>query len=638
MGLLIFLGLARYAEATTVADNYNSDAIILQNSVSAEQNLPKNQRFAMQPGGYTSKDFGGQVTQLWPNTLVIGRAVKWMSPFLQPNLKLGMDYTYSFTFFLRARDAMGRSPAVPDGWYELELAVVLPDTESVYISAAGLAGRNGPYDRFVTSRSMLVQVSGGTFNRKITLRFPNLTATTVINSLYAELTPLESDCSDSGGIASVHPCIALDENGQPDVRKSQLHRRSNYKPYMLEVPFVPYATSGGGSSSPDDVPASPNAPADSSLAEYIMKAKLYQSAAIRKDSAAVTPFTYAKQNGLNLFSINDPAFVKYTTTFNSIAALEGDGALTITQNDPGFWSQLCTTMFENNKSLIQDLNSPQPTQNPQAVESMIANCAHYPSYVFRISRVTHIYRFDQNAVRFRHPLPLRYSVQSSFMTGRSRSQDSSKTISTLAIPFKVLEAFGIPISALGYSQTVSYSNGASTSISALGSLSLGLDFNVLGASIPALHSQRCLQIFPIAFPNSPFIDKKPGANNGLYLCGPDSEQPITVNESYAHIFMHSGDTSIVDSYSPEVQSANLAIQGDRDVSNFFYQTRVAMVPDAGNPMAPFKVLKSAQSFFASTPSSGSYMVVSPLQFPSENVPSFFQQVLGGYQDPALSGN
>ncbi|NJL25353.1 MAG: hypothetical protein HC902_09350, partial [Calothrix sp. SM1_5_4] len=52
--------------------------------------------------------------------------------YVQPNLKLGVQYNYNFDFRLKARTMNSSAQRVPDGMYQLTVAIVRKDSPSTY--------------------------------------------------------------------------------------------------------------------------------------------------------------------------------------------------------------------------------------------------------------------------------------------------------------------------------------------------------------------------------------------------------------------------------------------------------------------------------------------------------------------------
>lgn len=591
----------------------------------------------------------GPATQLWPSVVSYSRVVDWAKPYLQSDLHLGIDYTFQFNIQMSARDSESRSPAVPDGWYELDMAVVLPKVRSSYLEAAGGKMELSPYERFVTSRSMLVQVSGGVVNRQITLRFPNLSATTIANHLYVSLTPIAKYCILRGQRS---PCIQLGADNQPDLARSTVTKMEGYRPSLLDIAFVPYIPAGAGTANPDDAPLSPNPAADSNLPSYIAAAKAFQAAQrSHRPAPAMSPQQFANQSGLVYMSTNDILLHQsaeqwnvdgdWTSDLRALMNSESLGTVDLTIEESSLWSELCAALVMTNEKTLKDLRSTSgPIYNSMTqVQSFVHHCSVSAPAVFRLTVVDHIYRFDAANVIIDSMQPLRFSLATNFMVSRSHSRDSFTNFNAMELLFKAFDTFGIPLRALGISHGISVSDSRSQSEGASGQITLGLDFNVMPVRIPATRWQRCLEVRPVANRQLPFYDDTPTAkHNGLYLCDDVKTTPREAGDVYAHVFAHSGDTSMIDSFSPLAQAVNVALRGDRDISTFFTLIRQSLTPDHDSRILPSAATDTARAYFANTPSTQAGLIIRPVRYQKENVPSFAEMVFGSYRETFLGSN
>ena len=647
--LLLFwvIGNANAAPTSSPSVNAGDQALLIQGA--GLMGPAASTRWIPAAGAPTHSGTFGPETQLWPAVVSYSRVVEWAKPYLQSDLHLGIDYTYQFNIQMSARDSESRSPAVPDGWYELDMAVVLPKVRSSYLKEASGKMELTPYERFVTSRSMLVQVSGGVVNRQVTLRFPNLSATTIANHLYVSLIPLEKECILNGRRAA---CIQLGADNQPDLKRSTVTKMAGYRTSLLDIAFVPFVPAGAGTANPEDAQLSPNPTVDSSLPSYIAAAKVFQAAqSASRPAPAMTPQQFAARSGLVYLSTSDILLRQsaeqwrvdedWTSDLRALMNNESLGAVDLKIDQSSLWSELCAALVMTNEKTLKDLRSTTgPVYNSIGqVQAFVNHCSVSAPAVFRLTVVDHIYRFDSANVTIDSMQPLRYSLSTSFMVSRSHSRDSSTSFNPTELLFKAFDTFGIPLRALGVSHSVSVTDGRSQSAGTSGVLNLGLDFNVMPVRIPATRWQRCLEVRPVANRQLPFYDDTPTAkHNGLYLCDPIKTTPHNVGDIYAHAFAHSGDTSMVDSYSPLAQSVNLALRGDRDLSTFFTLIHQSLTPDYNTQILPAAALDSARAYFANTPSAQAGLIIRPVRYQKESVPSFADMVFGSYRETFLGAN
>ena len=627
-----------------------SDQILLIQGSGALAPVPSVHFDSARGGTFTGARQGPfREIQLWPGTVSYTRVVDWAKPFLQSDLHLGIDYTYQFNFQLRARDADSHTPAVPDGWYELDMAVVMPQVKGTYLKTATGKSSLTAYERFVTSRSMLILVSDGVANRQITFRFPNLSATTIANHLYISFTPIQKACVSANGMQT--SCIRTSADGQPDLSNSVVIKMSGYKPYLLDIPFVPFIPAGAGSSNPDDAPVSPNPATDANLPAYIAAARTYQAALpFNSPSAVTTPQEFATRSGLVYLLAGDKRLDEWAKYWRVDAQWrpqlmqmlhdESLGTLDLKNETAELWSGLCAALVMNNQKALTDMRSTNPVYNSIAqTQHFVALCSDHAPQVFRLTVVDHVYRFDATQVTIDAMQPMRYSISTNFMVSRSHSRDSFNSFSPLEILYKAFDVFGLPLRALGIAHSVTQSDGQSQNESTSGSITMGLDFNVMPIRIPLARWQRCLEVRPVMNPQLPFYDNLPTANtNGLYICDDIKTTPRSVGEIYAHVFAHSGDTSLVDSYSPLAQSVNIALQGDRDIAAFFALTRQALTPVHDSRIFPAAMLEKSRAYFAGTPTAQPGLIVHPVRFFKEDAPSFTEMVFGVYKETFVGAN
>ncbi len=574
-------------------------------------------------GNHDQKDIVG----IWPSSAGFQRGgEEWIQYYLQPNMKLGVSFTNNYKFVLTASDPLSHQRMVPDGWYLLQMAVLKPQLNQAldFHREAGLPKKPGPYERFVTSASVFVEVSGGQINDKeITLKFPNLTVTSLMNHLYIELSPLARDC---GTQPNIYPCINFKADGKPDPINSEIQVLPGYKPYLIDMPFLP--SQEGSQRSGKRVDAS-EVFGTENLRKFIAKTKLLQGESDRGISVG----QFVQDNKLQYLSIHDPGLMALgrtwfpgdaaTVSIKQLIERPGIGSMIFPAASHKLYPLLCYALFRQNEGYAaQSATAGAMTGN------WLNYCSHQPDKVMRLSRVTHVMQFDESAAQPLFAQAMKFGLQANFMVSRSHSDDNSVSFNPLASVFNLVESFGVPLSAAGFHYTVSASNGISTSESSSGSELKTLDFNMIGMEFPVLRARRCLEIKPL--PNSGvFWDARPEAkHNGLYICLDESRESFRGGEVYSHIYDHPGNTSIIDASSALAQAVNVSLQGDREISTFYYRVRGALTPHHNSKIRPFDMLASAQAMFNATPLANSNLIVNPIDFYRADAPSMVQRVVG----------
>jgi hypothetical protein len=531
------------------------------------------------------------------------------------------------------------------------MAVFLKDTASIYRADAKPLSA---LDRFVTAAPpMLVRVTNGSFSRSVVLRFPNLTATALMNILYIELLPLRDKCvrPTPDGKPHEYDCIRLRPDGQVDASRSEQQLRPGFTPYQVQLPFVPFLQAGGGSPDPDAAGPGPGdnlaaAFADQTLARFVVRARAAQERRrLMSRRPRLGPDSYAAEHGLHAIALSDRGLSEASKRWLKDPAAAADsirrildrravGPLRLEDDDRRLMSALCEVLVARNRKYQASLRTPSsPFAMPPPITTQFLYCRHHPERILRLSRVIHVGRIDgaKPLQRIFNP-QLSYALLSNFMVARSHSNDSANILAgkPFAPLFKAIESLGIPVP-LDFTHTVSASNSRSKSESAIASLSDTMDFDPLALNIPTVGSRACLQVSVVPRKFSPFYDSTPGARNGLYLCAEEHDR-LDVAEIFAHVFTRSRDSSIVSAYDPGSQSVNLSLRGDRDVSAFFYSVRTALRTDNGEKVFPSTFAEAADTYFTQTPMVYPDLVINPVHFATDSVPSFIEMALGQYSE------
>ena len=583
------------------------------------------------------------LVQLWPATISYAAETKFMNPTIAPDLSFGINYSYSFTFNLGAKKINGEAAEIPNGWYKLNLAVVLTDADNIFRRSLKIQSES-PYDRFVTSTSLLVNVTSGRLTRTITLSFPNVTATTLKNHLFVEFIPLKKDCKVGNKTVS---CIAVQADGRmtPDLSRSVVEPLSGVQPYLVEMPFVPLQQAGRYDRSPDYDASSMLQPlTQQSLSQYISTARLYQQRKLWSRYGAVEPKEYAKATHLEYFNRDQIQNRKAIELINRIFAAEGIGTITLSDEDKKVLPVFCNLLMENNRQFQATLVGYSKTYRDRIFNGHAQLCARHPERYLALSRVTHIAKLDgQKPPKSIFTRSMSFNLMANFMVARTRSEDLSQNISIKpqSLLFGGLEAFGIVFpEPVTWTENLSVTNGRSSSESMLGTMVSNLDFNVNAMNLTAAHAVQCLHVValppdkPLFFDQpgfSPFYDSRPNADHGLYICG-DEQRNLNVQELYAHVFERGKETSTVDAFEANSQSANFSLRGDRDIAAFFYSIRSNITPKHDSKIFPFKILEKAGQYLASRPVSHNKLVVQPLTFAKDETPSFVDKVFGLYSE------
>ena len=300
--------------------------------------------------------------QLWPRSVSWDRASdRFIEYYVQPDtLKIGIRYNYNFTFTfnLQSRDILKGSAQVPDGWYLLTMAVVLPEQTDVF-EGTGIVPPKSVYERFVTSYNSFVYVSAGSFNHPVSMNLDNITANGVMSNLFIELLPLADKCPSPN--AADAACITVNSNGTPDSMRSTLRVKEPYVPYVISLPFAPYVIPNGGSRDPDLTGSSSDTVVKNNLRQYLTIAQTYKSRALKRQSRKVSPAQLAKESQLTYISLSALLFKPFKPILAKILNDQTPGSIGVdSKTSERLISLICDAFTRR---------SPYYQKNSQAFES-----------------------------------------------------------------------------------------------------------------------------------------------------------------------------------------------------------------------------------------------------------------------------
>jgi hypothetical protein len=399
------------------------------------------------------------------------------------------------------------------------------------------------------------------------------------------------------------------------------------------------ASSNSGVANPDNGVRSPNPGFDADLATYIKNAKKYTQDKERKRKLVVEPEDYAAQKHLAFYSVDDSRFKAFSKDryarvsmpdFISLLRRPGVGTIRLKEQDSKFWNLLCTMVLANKpkyKGLMAVFN-----HNP------VERCVKNPEKVFRLSLIEHVYSFQASKAVAQMSELQPFSVSSSFGQNRSSGKSLSKSTSVrpLAPIFKIAEAFGIPLGSAGLDWGYSINNNSDRTTSENSSMWIAttLDFNIMQIEFPVLRSRRCLEVRPALPLNKTFFaEPGPNQNAGLYICDTMNTQAHDVNEIYSHVFVSSGESTMVDPNNPISQIVNNYLQGDREISAFFYGLGNSIRVSQNFSVQPFRYLEDATDYLDNIASADDGLIVHPLEYANEGAaPTFFNMFYLQYKE------
>ena len=549
-----------------------------------------------------------QIGHLWPRMVSYSVETDAIDAFMSPRLELGMQYNYTFTFEINVNDGQGRLVPIPTGWYQLQVAVIRKSGKGLRVK------KLNPIERYVTSAAMFVKVTNGRNTVPVSLRFPNITDTSLKHHLFVELIPLKEDCSEG---PETFRCITVNSKGLPDTTRSLLEPRPGYKPYIVEMPFIAFYPAGGKvRESVDLKPETLSFLEGMSLAKYVAKAQLTKSGDLRRKKA-MSPARYAKKNRLDLLSLKDERLVKIAPLIRDILKRQSPTAtFKIREDEKALYGPLCRFLLDYNAEINSRYQ--EPLRSQVLGHSGLADCTSSPGKYMRLSRVSHVGTPVVSDIERVKQKTLNSAQMSNYMASRSASTDSSTSFGWKFPAFiaKVMETVGVSAS-----QGVSVSNSRAHSETGIQSLSANLDFNYVVVAIPNINSRQCLEVqaLDVGF----FYDKTPGATNGLYICDEKIPDATETLEIYAHVFERCKDTTMMECDKVS-QSVNQMLRGENEISDFFQNVRKFVSADHQSRL---EMLESANAA-----SREDMVIVNPIEFTREHIPLYMKIIPGYYQE------
>lgn len=567
--------------------------------------------------------------ELHPRVVTLGPESTFGSFYMQSDLKLGRAFDFVLDFSLRANTPDAKSKKVPDGWYLMTLAVVYKDTSQLL----NWPKVKTPYQRLVTASAPTpVQVINGEPVRKpsITLRFDNLTAIAVQHELYFELLPLDNRCGNQA-------CVRVLPDGTPDMENSDVSRLlKGHRPYralMSVIPFLPKF------SAVTELEKKPNLlEAGQTVAAFVMKARAWQlEQRVNVRPKTLSPREYARAAGLYYVDLNDPELDKVSRDYlkgpglrerlRGLMEVEGSGTLTLAKGHAKLMPALCAMLASRNRTTV-------PIDD---IMDHIRYCGSLWRNSVYLSRVTHVGKVDRSEgkkIGFFMNSQFNYQVSLNFIRARSRSRDLVSTVAIKPLGFasKALDMAGVfnPTGAFDWSWTVSESNSQQKVEQNLTSASDFMHFDPTGVVIPTSGTRKCIlvSVDKLAYP---FFDPDPKARNGLYICdGQPRDQDV--REIYAHLFTYPQQSSTVDAFDPGTQAMNQSFRGDRDLAQTLYQIRTALKPVHGPEIFPSAPAVAAERYFNNTHSINDMLIVNPIAFEKDWIPSTGQMLSRDYRE------
>ncbi len=524
------------------------------------------------------------------------------------NLSLFTTLTYSFQIIPQVGDLRHPELAapIPNGYYLLRIAVLLPDVPFATGKEAGLQGRLDPLDRYVTSYERLVVANQNSIKVEVPLKFSNISATSVRNRLLIQLTPIEAN----------H--LKFDAGGYVDLQNSKVIAVAGIVPQTIDVPFAPF------NSSSLEVPPENVFAEDLSfeetldLANYIPKAKARKNLAMKAAHARLGPDNYARAAGLKLIRVDDPSLREVTYpksvsahTLATLMDVSGQSVSTLSLEQR---AALCALVTQRVRPVRGLEGFDLPPAYYIKMKLNYPECMKKPLEFMTVYTNAHVEKIDSPKAMFVAADNEELTVTSNFAANRSRSSD---TFSSFGMSFSVLEIFGqfkpkIGVS-FGPSYTINETNSRSQVESGSNSASSSMSLTSVDIQIPVEQATVCVAV----------LGNEKRLNKGvalyrvepIYICDLARARRFDFTERYYHALRVIRSSAQADPLDPRSQSVNLSFRGIRDYLSFRSAlTQFTAPSEAGHKVSSADTIRAAGFRFEKMAPAQSGVISIPARF------------------------
>jgi len=556
------------------------------------RNLPQNGPLAAEQGGNGQS---GPIV-IWPGMVNVQRKVRFMEYRLNQDLTFDIEYRYLATLFPYAKnEATQADHSVPEGWYRMTLAVLLPlpSGEMIYIS----------------SFSKIVRMQARRIAEDISFRIPT-TLGMLMHALVVELTPLQANQ------------LATTPDGEVDPLSSNSQPLPNTKSYLVEVPFVPNQnnTHVNGKDTSDP-------PYDTTVYSSLYDFTTRQAAAQitrrwHNSGVTPTPEEYAQKRHLEYLSLESPALNRVRDKMAFFLPSSHNPEARFQLAASAEWTNAaCKILIEmaRKKSDSADLNALNEywsrAQN---------HCTKQPESALIAQRVIFSAGIDA-AKKLGRSLIDNSSLNTSatFSINRSRSEDVFVHVAfkPFAVLMKALpEKWDFLPFDVGAILNFSNSRSKSESQSATDLKRYIKDTLVL--ELPLQNIRPCLELQLSA----PLVGNP--QFRGLLICG-DVVEKSHVEELYMTIVEAPNSSPTTDFLSEGTNRSRASFRGFRDSSNFLLSMLKTLTADHDSKPLPFEFARDPEKYFRSVSPPIAGVVQTPILLKEREVHSFSNLLLNG---------
>lgn len=508
-----------------------------------------------QPASNPRED-GRHVPNLWLGSVNWARSEETLEYSVDDSLAPTGFYSYNFTIAPKLVGA--RSTGIDDSYLLMRMVVLSPRDKSLDIKDPAFRDKE-LYRRFVTGTETVVKVTGGMVTRKVTFKFPVLSALAVRNTLLIQFLPINNKK------------LKFNEEGLPeDDSPVEILPNPAFVANVIKMPFIP-RDNQGFSQPPAPVFAGEVSPEERlDLGAFMRAASTYKEMLKAQNQRMVRPEEIAKTHNLRLTRWDEPLLGRLLKAVHiSPDQLEAQ-VNRIDQQHPALPEKLaeafCYLLARRMKSQYADVGP--------IVSAAFIPCTSDPEEAFELSKTWHVIKLkngDENRNHYQGA-PASLSMSLNFGRNRTHTEDFmsglSQGFSLNPMNFLPIDIKGVSLN-LGYTETLIASNSRSRFEGHVASESTVLDIPHWSMNLEVERYIPCVMVRANRAHRAwAYANELPG----FYICGKQTaERPVQFRETYFCIQPADRSSSAIDPHDPRNQIINMTIRGLRDYS-FFRRT------------------------------------------------------------------
>jgi hypothetical protein len=518
---------------------------------------------------------------VWPNSVSYtdrkpAPRYKSTSFKVERDLNLTVTRHYSFTINISRDDFRGTSQTLNDGWYLMNMALILPNPEVPARGKIGLGAKLPPEDLYIASVSRLVRYSNGAIQTDVDMEFDNMTVLALESQLYIQLAPVIQESLEilpSGYVNVYNTTVAIAD--------------SSATPLVVSIPFTPIKDNDSRHISTPD-----NGNRTDVLIENLQK--YTNDAQLIRANARPQPMdesTFATKNKLFLLNADDITFPEHAAAFdrqlfNNLFEITNGAVQPLPDNlSPAITNALCAKLF-----------AVQPGRAYRGIYQSgdylrMEGCRRDPDKYLRFSKTIHAKAVVTGNSFGVEEVPLHYNVLSNFSISLSDSTDTTMSLGASVNSVSLLSAFGknadFTVANISVSANVSQNQNFSVGHSGTGQTITSLTVTPIEAQIPLATYRTCLMVEA----NTAALQTRLKFN-GLYICQPMRTGLNFTEHFYLALQDVNGKTDVSN------QAVNVLMRSERDINEFFSAIDQFVNPIKNDPISVGDVFKNSKQIYA----------------------------------------